>query len=100
MRRAAPTRLYKRFAAEGVIAAAYKVKTIAILRINGGFIRCVYRCFEVCDVHTYSVPPNFSSITGHIASFFDPCLFDENRTHLVSTDKSKERFLASISNSY
>ena len=94
MRRAPPTRLYKRFAAVGVIAAAYKNKTIPILRINSGFIRCVYRCFEVCDVHTHSVPANFSSITGLIACFLDPGIFDANCADVVPQDQYQEGNLA------
>ena len=99
-KRAAPTILYKRFAAEGVIGAAYKNKNIAILRINSGFIRCIYRCFEVCDVRTHSIPSNFSSITGFIALRLDFGLFDENRPDVVSPSKSSKGFLAALNLAY
>ena len=92
--------LYKRFAAEGVIATGYKAKTITILRINSGFIRCLYRCFEVCDVPTNSNTTDFSSITGIIAVNTDSRIFNADNPHLVSTSQSQKRFLAFIGLAY
>ena len=100
MSSAAPTRLYKRFAAEGVIAAAYKAKTITILRINSGFIRCLYRCFEVCDVRTNSLPADFPSITRLFTLFVDVGILNADSPYLVSTDQYQEWILAFIGRSY
>ena len=85
--------LYKRLAEEGVITAAEKAKTLAILRMNSVFIRCIEGCFEVCDVCTHSGPTNFSPITGIIAICMDSCLFNKNNSDLVSTSQFEQRIL-------